>query len=141
MSTYLDESTKERLVNSLERLRTIQESIFHLNQESTKLRQYIRDFEVDIDALTILANIQSKDRPSNGARLLSTIIQYADIAAVSPERASPAAAVAVDTGDSAVEPDDTRLPLAEGREGGIWRTTFQCVAGVAIAICLFVLVH
>ena len=68
---------EERLMNAVERLTGIQKSMLELNREANRIRAHIKDFDVNMEALNILANVRSKDEQGGGVRVLEDLIGYA----------------------------------------------------------------
>ena len=68
---------EERLMNAVKRLTGIQKSILELNREANRIRTHIKDFDVNMEALNILANVRSRDEQGGGVRVLEDLIGYA----------------------------------------------------------------
>ena len=67
-----------RLVDAVERLTKIQKSILDLNQEALRIRNHIRDFDINIEALNILVSIKSRDLQHGGQHVLQDLNIYAE---------------------------------------------------------------
>lgn len=77
MGADTDARSDERLAAALERLAGIQKSIMELNQEAARIRRHIQDFDVNVDALNLLATARSRDEKSGGGKVLEDVIRYA----------------------------------------------------------------
>ena len=136
----------DRLMAALERLAGIQVSISELNQEAARIRRHIQDFDVNVDALNVLAIVRSKDEKFGRGKVLEDVISYARQAGMP---------VSVQGGediprssDSLVRPD-TPAPAHENsvESRGVsasvdrLRVLAQVAAAAAVTISLFVLIH
>lgn len=77
MGTETDVETDDRLTTALERLTRIQRSILELNQEAMRIRRHIKDYDLNVDALNILATVRSKDEKGGGVQVLQDLLGYA----------------------------------------------------------------
>ena len=131
----------ERLSAALERLTSIQTSILELNQEANQIRRYIKDFDVNVDALNILANVRSKDKKHDGAQVLDAVSQYAHLVGIHIKFRD--AAPSSDSSDTSIHPDYLTF-TDRGKENAasfLHHILLQCIAAVVITACLFLLVH
>ena len=136
-----DADGEERLRSALERLTNIQKSILELNQEANQIRRHIRDFDVNIEALSILATVRTKDQKSDGVRLLSDISEYARQTGIHLD--------ALPMSDSSTEPPPSRaqsdshlrVRTETTAQRPKWKTVSQLVVAALVTVGLFVLVH
>ena len=143
MSTETGAGSEERLVNAVERLTGIQKSILELNREANRIRAYIKDFDVNMEALNILANVRSRDEQGGGVQVLEDLVRYA--------RQTGTQIDAYEGGGAPRMPDEAALPETEAEKrvehsgerapGGLWKVVTQLVAAAAVTSGLFVLIH
>ena len=146
MGAETDARSDDRLAAALERLASIQKSILELNQEANQIRRHIKDFDVNVDALNVLAIVQSKDAKSGEGKVLEDMIRYArqtgmTMGAYGGEKISrmPEEAVLVDSVPLAVE--KSMEPGGERSAGGVLKLLSQFVVAAAVTTGLFVLIH
>ena len=143
MDTETGAGNEERLVQAVERLTEIQKSILELNREARQIRAHIKDFDVNIDALNLLAKARSKDEEAGGVQVLEDLIRYARetgtpidaFAGSEPFRLPDEAAVPLQDGGRHVE--HVEEPGARGR----WKLITQLAVAAAVTSGLFVLIH
>ena len=141
MVTERDTDADERLRTALERLTSIQSSVVGLNKEANQLKRHIKDFDINVDALTILANMRSKDQKDGGAQVLTDLTKYAVIAGLrseSHETNLPPAKPVAFTLPAAGKPEST-LPRRAPAER--IKLALQILAAVVITAGLFALIH
>ena len=141
MGTETDAGSEERLVNAAERLTRIYGSILELHQEANRIRAYIKDFDVNVEALNMLANVRSKDEKGGGIQVLQDLIRYARqtgtrIDAYEGEAAPP-------TPDDSIQPTvEKSIEHAGERESrGLLKLLSQLAVALAVTLGLFVLIH
>lgn len=140
-----DASGDDRLVSALERLASIQRSILELNVEANQIRRHVKDFDLNVDALNLLAIARSRDEKSGGGNVLADVVRYArqtgmQVGAPGSEDISPAP-----------EEEEVREPrplaLEENAEPererglGALKLISQLVVAAAVTMGLFVLIH
>ena len=136
----------DRLAAALERLAGIQKSILELNQEANQIRRHVKDFDLNVDALNILAIARSRDEKGGAGKVLEDVISYArqtgmpmgahggeDISRI-PEEAEP-----LDSVPPAVE--EIMEPRGGRGSGGVLKLLSQFVVAAAVTTGLFVLIH
>ena len=137
----------DRLMAALERLADIQVSISELNQEAARIRRHIQDFDVNVDALNVLAIVRSKDERFGRGKVLEDVIRYA--------RQTGMPMVGAQGGEDILRSSDSPARFAtpapahersvesgEERESSDrLRVAAQVAAAVAVTIGLFVLIH
>ena len=132
---------EERLINAVERLTVIQRSILELNREANRIRMHIRDFDVNMDALNILANVRSKDEQGGGVQVLEDLIRYARQTGTQID-AHEGAGARRTSDDAAVPEVEKRIePAGERASGGLWKLVTQLAVAAAVTSGLFVLIH
>ena len=89
MNIRKDAESEDRLTDALERLTNIQKSVVNLNQEANQIRRYIKDFDVNVDALNVLASVRSKDQQGDGSQILEDVTKYAHLAGIQIELSEP----------------------------------------------------
>ena len=142
-----DVESDERLVQAVERLTRINVSIAELNREATQIRTRIRDFDVNVEALSMLAGARSRDEKGGGEQVLRDVIRYARQMGTHleiHERGAPLA-------PAPRAPDDAAMPRPEGggsteRTGervaaGPWKVLTQVAMALALTTGLFALIH
>lgn len=136
----------DRLMAALERLAGIQISISELNQEAARIRRHIQDFDVNVDALNVLAIVRSKDEKFGRGKVLEDVISYArqtgmpvSVQRDEDIRRSPDSPVRLDP------PAPAHQSSVESREerasADRLRVLAQVAAAAAVTIVLFVLIH
>ena len=146
MGADTDARSDERLAAALERLASIQKSLMELNQEAARIRRHIQDFDVNVDALNLLATARSKDEKSGGGKVLEDVIRYArktgmQMGAHGGEDIPrmPEDPVPMNLAPSAFERN------TESREGGkssgFLKLLSQLAVAAAVTTGLFVLIH
>ena len=133
--------SEEHLINAVERLTVIQRSILELNREANRVRMHIRDFDVNMDALNILANARSRDEQGGGMQVLQDLIRYA--------RQTGTHIDAYEGGGVPRKFDDALPPEVEESiehpgeraSGGFLKLVTQLVAAAVVTSGLFVLIH
>ncbi len=138
--------TDERLMAALERLAGIQVSISELNQEAARIRRYIQDFDVNLDALNVLALVRSKDERFGPGKVLGDVIRYArqtgmPVGAEDGEVLLRGADSPARFDTSAPEYERPVESSDEEAPAGLVRVLAQVAAAVAVTIALFVLIH
>ena len=79
-----------RVQDAIDRLTDIQTSIRGLNQEAMRVRNHIRDFDVNMDALNLLVNVRAKEPKDGGRKTLEALVQYArQVGSLPSEEAPP----------------------------------------------------
>ena len=141
MSAEADAAIEDRLTNAVERLSAIQKSVLHHNREAHRIRMHIKDFDVNMDALSLLVTIKSKDEDGSGRQVLEDLTKYArwsgmQIDATEPERFP-------DQSRDAVEPAHGKPARRseERKAGSLGRLLAQVAAAMAVTTALFVLIH
>ena len=137
----------DRLMAALERLADIQVSISELNQEAARIRRHIQDFDVNVDALNVLAIVRSKDERFGRGKVLEDVIRYARQTGMPMEGAQGGEDV-LRSSDSLAR-SATPAPAHERSAGSgeerassdRLRVAAQVAAAVAVTIGLFVLIH
>ena len=137
----VDPYDDDRLSAALERLTSIQKSRLELSQEANQIRRHIKDFDINVDALNILATVRSKDQTGDGARILAEVNSYARKTGMQVE-ALEDSEPSIDSSSSSSEfvqqfhqkPENTTTSRT-------WKTVSQFVLAVAVTLGLFVLIH
>ena len=140
-----DASCDDRLASALERLASIQKSILELNVEANQIRRHVKDFDLNVDALNLLAIARSRDEKSGGGNVLADVVRYArqtgmQVGAPGSEDTAP-----VPEEEKAREPRPSALeenaePERE-RSLGALKLVSQLVVAAAVTTGLFVLIH
>ncbi len=141
MEADTDTRSDERLAVALERLAGIQKSIRELNQEAARIRRHIQDFDVNVDALNLLATARSRDEKSGGGKVLEDVIRYA--------RRTGMLVGAPGGEDIPRIPEDPAPPLLEQsvelrrerRPSDFLKLLSQLAVAAAVTTGLFVLIH
>lgn len=145
MGVELDASGADRLASALERLASIQKSILELNQEANQIRRHVKDFDLNVDALNLLAIARSRDEKSGGENVLADVVRYA--------RQTGMQMGAPGSGDISPMPEEEKAheprPLAleeyaepeRERSLGVLKLVSQLVVAAAVTTGLFVLIH
>ena len=146
MGAETDARSDDRLAAALERLASIQKSILELNQEANQIRRHVKDFDVNVDALNVLAIVRSRDEKSGGGKVLEDVIAYArqtgtrmgayggeDVSRTSDDSAPPHSTLPAD--------EKNMEPGGERRSGGYMNLLSQFVVAAAVTIGLFILIH
>ena len=141
MATESNVESDDRLRAALDRLTSIQTSKLGLNQEALRIRKHIKDFDVNVDALNILADVRSKDQKGEGARVLEDLIRYARLTGTQVDTQA-GDAVAPPSGDAMLsvverQPDQSEEKTLQDR----WKPFFQLAAAIAVTLGLFALIH
>ena len=146
MGADTDARGDERLAAALDRLASIQKSMLELNQEANRIRRHVKDFDLNVDALNILAIARSRDEKSGGGKVLEDVVRYArqtgmrtgadaggNVSRIAEE------AVPLDPVPPAMEKS---MEPGEGRSsGGVLKLLSQLVVAAAVTTGLFVLIH
>lgn len=134
-------TSEERLIEAVERLTTNQRSVHELQLEANRIRQYIRDYDVDMEALNLLVTVRMRAGKDGGTRVLEDLFRYARLTGTqldAPER-PPAAGGRAEAAPPVAEKKAER---AEERESGSsWKFFAQLAAALALTTGLFVLIH
>jgi len=140
-----DASGDDRLASALERLASIQKSILELNVEANQIRRHVKDFDLNVDALNLLAIARSRDEKSGGGNVLADVVRYArqtgmQVGVPGSEEISP-----VPEEEEAREPrplalEENAEPERE-RSLGALKLISQLVVAAAVTTGLFVLIH
>lgn len=131
-----------RLIEAVERLTEIRNSIDELNKEAYRIRAHIKDFEIDIDAVNILTTVRCQDKTGDGRRLLAEVVEYARRTGMkfeAMECSGPqveAAPAALPSGDGQWVSEETL-----GASPSRWKMVLQFALAVAITLGLFALIH
>ena len=144
MDTSADAGSEERLANAVERLTAIQKSVLELNQEANRIRTHIRDFDVNVDALNVLANVRSRDEKGGGAQVLEDVIRYARQTGtpLSSHEGRPAPGRPEGAAQTRVEERETSIERGGERETrDLLKLLAQLVAAAALTSGLFALIH
>ena len=131
-----------RLIEAVERLTEIRNSVEELNKEANRIRAHIKDFEIDVNAVNILSTVRCKDKPGDGRRLLAEVMEYARKTGMSFEAMGPSG-LQVEAASAAWPSGDGQWTSEEalGTPSNNWKTVSQFAAAVAITLGLFVLIH
>ena len=126
----------------MERLSRIYGSILELNREASQIRTSIRDFDVNVEALNMLASVRSRDQKGSGDQVLHDLISYARQTGSHIEMHGPSssfASVDVPERTPAVEnrDDDAEKPPS----GEVLKLLTQVAVAIAVTSGLFVLIH
>ena len=133
--------SEERLNNTVERLTRIYGSITELNREANRIRVHIKDFDVNVEALNMLANARSRDEQGGGMQVLQDLIRYARQTGTQIEAYE---------GEGALQTPDDSIPLAveksievsgDRESRGLLKLLSQLAAALAVTLGLFVLIH
>ena len=146
MGADTDARSDERLAAALERLAGIQKSIMELNQEAARIRRHIQDFDVNVDALNLLATARSRDEKSGGGKVLQDAIRYArktgmQMGAQGGEDVAP---VLRDPASMNVTPPALEMNMEsreERRPSDFLKLLSQLLVAAAVTTGLFVLIH
>ena len=137
----------DRLMAALERLAGIQVSISELNQEAARIRRHIQDFDVNVDALNVLAIVRSKDERLGRGKVLEDVIRYARQTGM-PMGGAQGGEDILRSSDflaqSATPAPAHERSVESGEERALsdrLRVVAQVAAAVAVTIGLFVLIH
>ena len=142
MNAEADARSDERLKAALERLASIQRSILELNHEANRIRRYIRDFDVNLDALNILANVQGKDEKGGGVQVLEDLIRYARQTGTHLEAHGESGGTSQTPGESARPAVERSMEhVAERESGGLLKLLSQLAVAIVVTLGLFVLIH
>ena len=141
MVTEADVESADRLRAALDRLTSIQKSVLELNQESLRIRRHIGDFDVNVDALNILATVRSKDQKGEGEKVLEDLVRYA--------RQTGTQVDVLGSDFAPPPPDDPVLPVVERQPDQSeektlqdrWKLFSQLAAAIAVTFGLFALIH
>ena len=142
----MDAGSEKRLMDAVERLTRIQKSVLELNQEANRIRRHIKDFDVNLDALNILANVRSKDEKDGGVQVLEDLIRYARETGTQltacEMRVPPREDTPLTLDDSVKSTVEKKLEYTKERESqGLLRILSQLLIAAAITSGLFVLIH
>ena len=142
MAVVEDAPSDERLKAALKRLTSIQRSMVELNQETNRIRRHIRDFDVNLDALTILANVRGKDEKGGGVQVLEDLITYARHTGTDLRIHGESGGSSQTPGESARPVVEHSMEHAEERESrGLLKLLSQLAVAIVITLGLFFLVH
>ena len=136
-----------RLATALERLIHIQKSIMKLNQEALKIRRHLNDYDVNIEAMSILVNMRSKDEKNSGAQVLKDLIEYASQTGTkTATHAGPDASQSSEKEPRAMVVEQyselgDRAPNKEGASLDVTKLLYQIGAAIVVTLGLFALIH
>ena len=141
MGRETDAGREERLENAAERLTVIYRSITELNREANRIRAHIRDFDVNVEALNMLANARSRDEKGGGAQVLQDLFEYARRmgARIDAGEAEVAPRKAGDEMQSSVE--KSIQVAGETQPKDLLKLFWQLAVALALTWGLFVLIH
>ena len=142
MDSKTESERKDRICNAVERLTRINGSILELNREASQIRTSIRDFDVNIEALSMLASARSRDQKGGGEQVLRDLISYArqtgsyiEISDRTPSIVSDDVPVPA----PAIENRDAEAEWSASKE--LLKLIAQVAVAVAVTSGLFVLIH
>ena len=142
MESETESQRKDRVANAVERLTRIYGSILELNREANQIRTSIRDFDVNVEALNLLASARSRDQKGGGEQVLHDLISYARQTGLQIETHDRSPPLVSDDAPAPVPTIENRDSEAEWPAS---KELLKLVAqvGVAIAVTsgLFVLIH
>lgn len=146
MGADTDARNDERLAAALERLAGIQKSIMELNQEAARIRRHIQDFDVNVDALNLLATARSRDEKSGGGKVLEDVIRYARKTGMQmgAQEGEDVAPMSRDTAPMNPVPPAVEQSIelrGERRSSDFLKLLSQLVVAAAVTTGLFVLIH
>lgn len=134
-------TTEERLVEVVERLTTNQKSVHELQLEANRIRRYISDYDVDMEALNLLVSVRMRAGEDGGTRVLEDLFRYARLTGTrfdAPE-GLPAPGRRAEDAPPVVE---QKVEREEERESGsLWKFLAQLAAALAVTTGLFALIH
>lgn len=142
-----DAGSDERLVQAVERLTRINVSIAELNREAIQVRTRIRDFDVNVEALSMLAGARSRDEKGGGEQVLRDVIRYARQMGTPLEvleRGGPLAPAPRAPGDAGMpgpEGEGSTERTEERVAAGPWKVLTQVAMALALTTGLFALIH
>ena len=146
-----DAGAEDRLSAALERLASIQKSVRELNLEAQQIRRRIKDFDVNIDALNLLATVRSRYEKRGEEQVLEDVIRYARQTGMPLEpygsEDPPQNLVASDSmplnsvPPSAEAVEKSTGPGRQGKSSGLVKVISQLMAAAALTMGLFVLIH
>ena len=144
MGRETDAGREERLENAAERLTVIYRSITELNREANRIRAHVKDFDINVEALNMLANARSRDEKGGGAQVLQDLFVYARrmgarIDAIDAGEGEAAPRRAGDAMRSSVEKSIEAAEEPEPRN--LWKLLSQLAAALVLTWGLFVLIH
>ena len=142
METTTTSQDETRLIEAVERLTEIRNSIDELNKEANRIRVHIKDFEIDVNAVNILTIARCQDKIGNGRRLLAEVAEYARRTGITFEAMEPSN-VPVEIVPAAQAASDGQWYGEEILEDthSRWKTVSQIALAVAITLGLLALVH
>lgn len=142
METTTTSQDETRLIEAVERLTEIRNSIDELNKEANRIRVHIKDFEIDVNAVNILTIARCQDKTGNGKRLLAEVAEYARRTGITFEAVGPSE-VPVEIASAALATSDGQWYGEEMLEDthSRWKTVSQLALAVAITLGLLALVH
>ena len=141
MGTETEAAGEERLANAAEQLTVIYRSITELNREANRIRVHIKDFDVNVEALNMLANARSRDEKGGGVQVLQDLFEYARQmgARIDAGESEVAPRRAADAMPSSVEKSIEEAGEREPRD--LLKLFSQLAAALALTWGLFVLIH
>ena len=132
---------EERLMEVVERLTTNQRSVHELQLEANRIRQYIRDYDVDMEALNLLVTARVRAGKDGGTRVLEDLFRYARLTGTrldAPE-GPPTPRERAEAAPPVVEKQAGRAEVRESRS--LWKFLAQLAAALAVTTGLFALIH
>ena len=141
MDMEADADREERLRNAVEQLTRIQRSVLELNREAQRIRMYIRDFDVNVEALNILARVRSRDEKGGGVQALEDVIRYARLTGVHFKVFENTVTPGMLEHSIQTETEKYIECTEERKSVGLLKLVTQLAAAVAVTSGLFVLIH
>ena len=141
MDSGADAATDDRLVQALERLTRIYGSIADLHREAIQVRTRLRDLDINVEALNMLASAKSKDEKGDGELVLTDLFRYARRTGMQMEAQEYFAPPLVLHEVRVPEPE-SRVENNEGpAPKGLLKLLTQVAVAMAVTSGLFVLIH
>jgi hypothetical protein len=146
MGADTDARSDDRLVAALDRLAGIQKSILELNQEANQIRRHVKDFDLNVDALNLLAIARSRDEKRGGGKVLEDVVRYARqtgmrTGADGGENLSRITEETMSRNPVPPTMENTVEPEEERGFGGVLKLLSELVVAAAVTTGLFVLIH
>lgn len=143
MDSGADAATDDRLVQALERLTRIYGSIADLHREAIQVRTRLRDLDINVEALNMLASARSKDEKGDGELVLTDLFRYARRTGMQVEAQEYLAPPLVLHEVRVPEPEsESRVENSEGpAPKGLLKLLTQVAVAMAVTSGLFVLIH
>lgn len=145
MTTNMNAGTEERLIEAVERLASIQRSMMDLRKETNLVRNHIRDFDVNMEALNILVTLRSKDEKEGGVPVLEDLVTYARLMGTPLEthvEGDSNRRALVESVQASIDERMEHAAEGESREStGVLKLLSQLLVATALTFGLFVLIH